>query len=500
VNATEMDQQPLYCAADEAPLCEVGSTVTLFRDDFENTSSGNWTHGAIVGTDEWYYPQTDSPYIAEWFDPTYSSSGQYNVWGYAQDVTSDSYMAMTLDVPLPATLRAYLYFRHAYSFEYGFEYCDGGVIEYSTDGGSTWIDAGALIVDNGYTGTLSTEFNNPLGGRDAFGGHSNGYISTRLDLSPLAGEDVRFRFRIGTDESFDDYGWFIDDVHIYICGGIHGDFDGDHQADVAVYHSSSGLWFVRQSSDGSDQVTGYGGSNYVPVPGDYDGDMRRDTAVYHPSSGLWYIKQSSDGTDWYMAYGGADYMPVPGDYDGDGITDIAVYHALSGLWYYHQSSDGQNQYMGFGGSAYSPVPEDYDGDGKTDIAVYHAASGLWFIYQSSQGLYYYHGYGGTDYVPVAADYDGDGKADIAVYHPSSGLWYYHQSSDGADYYLGFGGSGYAPVPADYDGDGKADIAVYHASSGLWYMKYSSDGTNHHLGYGGSEYTPVNLNYLLWWVY
>ena len=46
---------------------------------------------------------------------------------------------------------------------------------------------------------------------------SNGYISSRANLSSLAGQNVRFRFRIGTDSAFDDYGWFIDDVRVYTC-------------------------------------------------------------------------------------------------------------------------------------------------------------------------------------------------------------------------------------------------------------------------------------------
>jgi hypothetical protein len=36
-------------------------------------------------------------------------------------------------------------------------------------------------------------------------------------LSTLAGSPVRFRFRIGTDASGDNYGWYIDDVRIYKC-------------------------------------------------------------------------------------------------------------------------------------------------------------------------------------------------------------------------------------------------------------------------------------------
>jgi hypothetical protein len=51
----------------------------------------------------------------------------------------------------------------------------------------------------------------------AFRGSSHGYITSKLDLATLAGTNVRFRFRIGTDNAVDSLGWFIDDVRIYTC-------------------------------------------------------------------------------------------------------------------------------------------------------------------------------------------------------------------------------------------------------------------------------------------
>jgi hypothetical protein len=91
------------------------------------------------------------------------------------------------------------------------------VVEYSTNGGQSWSDAKALFTHNGYNATISSTEGNPLGGRDAFSGPSQGYISSRLNLGALAGQQVRFRFRIGTDALFDTYGWFIDDLRIYTC-------------------------------------------------------------------------------------------------------------------------------------------------------------------------------------------------------------------------------------------------------------------------------------------
>ena len=94
------------------------------------------------------------------------------------------------------------------------------------------------------------------------------------------------------------------------------DFDGDVKMDVAVYHSASGLWFIRPSSGAADYYVGYGGPDYTPVPGDYDGDAKTDVAVYHPPSGLWFIKPSSGAADYYVGYGGTGYVPVPGTLTG----------------------------------------------------------------------------------------------------------------------------------------------------------------------------------------
>jgi hypothetical protein len=241
-------------------------------------------------------------------------------------------------------------------------------------------------------------------------------------------------------------------------------------------------------------------TNALVGPIDIDGDAKADIAVYHSPSGLWFIKPSSGAAEYYVGYGGTDYKPVPGDYDGDGKTDIAVYHSPSGLWFIKKSSDGTSYYVGYGGPDYKPVPGDYDGDGKTDIAVYHSPSGLWFIKKSSDSTSYYVGYGGSDYKPVSGDYDGDGKTDIAVYHSPSGLWFIRKSSDDTSYYVGYGGSDYKPVPGDYDGDGKTDIAAYHPPSGLWFIKPSSGAADYYVGYGGPDYHPVNLPYLMGWVY
>lgn len=103
-------------------------------------------------------------------------------------------------------------FWHFYAIEATW---DGGVVEVSVDGGD-WMDVteagGTFSV--GYTGEL--QFNLP--GRMTYTG-LNGDLATTagnvetIDFGEaLNGSEVKFRFRIVTDESANDFGWWIDNV------------------------------------------------------------------------------------------------------------------------------------------------------------------------------------------------------------------------------------------------------------------------------------------------
>lgn len=236
VKATEMDQEPTGASTPEAAVCASGKyAADVFADDLENAASGNWISAPVTGTvNEWYYPQQSAPLTRtqQIAGASYATSGKNNFWGYDQGPNDfqqpsepgDYAIAMTHDVILPAN--AFFHFRHAYDFETGLDYntfnyvnFDGGVVEYSMDSGTTWQDAGPLFDEHGYDGTLPQESDtdNPLHDRPAFVGVSYGYTSSRANLSPLAGKQVRFRFRIGTDSYGDAYGWFIDDIRVYTC-------------------------------------------------------------------------------------------------------------------------------------------------------------------------------------------------------------------------------------------------------------------------------------------
>ncbi|MCW8973614.1 MAG: M4 family metallopeptidase [Gammaproteobacteria bacterium] len=206
--AVEMHLEPETDFNPDAELCPAGTTATgeVFHDDFEN-GLANWT---LTGSPGW-----TGVYAS--YGVSYASSGIESLYGENAGTTSDQQAAFTITVP---TTQPYLHFHHAFDFEA--PNWDGGVLEYSADG-SNWIDAGVLI-DEGqhYNGTLTTSSGNPLEGRSAFVATSHGYVSTRVDLSSLAGQNVQFRWRVGTDSLVSALGWFLDDVRVYSCVTSNG--------------------------------------------------------------------------------------------------------------------------------------------------------------------------------------------------------------------------------------------------------------------------------------
>ncbi|NJN64794.1 MAG: hypothetical protein HC882_07875, partial [Acidobacteria bacterium] len=180
------------------------ATETAFFDDMES-GTANWTVQTPTGTNPWTISTANA------FSPTRS-------W-FVDDIATvaDSLLLLTTIEALPANVE--LRFRHRINAESNY---DGGVLEYSADGGA-WTDAGSLIAQGSYTGTISTGYSSPIGGRQAWSGDNGDWQLVRVDLSSLAGTDLRLRWRFATDSSVTDEGWYIDDVVIdrtdYICNG-----------------------------------------------------------------------------------------------------------------------------------------------------------------------------------------------------------------------------------------------------------------------------------------
>jgi Fungalysin metallopeptidase (M36)/PA domain len=138
---------------------------------------------------------------------------------FGADLGEPSDSSLTSPAVTAGTGPVIITFQHRFSFEGTVATAfDGGVVEYSTDGGVTFQDISALA-NPGYnvtlTGTPGTT-GNPLAGRLAYGATNAAFPATEvvtLNLgTALAGQTFRIRFRAGSDTNTGAPGWEIDNL------------------------------------------------------------------------------------------------------------------------------------------------------------------------------------------------------------------------------------------------------------------------------------------------
>ena len=287
------------------------------------------------------------------------------------------------------------------------------------------------------------------------------------------------------------------------------DFEGDGQADLAVFRPSERNWHLLLSSNNQYNVVNFGLATDKLVAGDYDADGKTDVAVYqtdNPNSGAqsaWQILKSSNNSVETVTWGLHEDIPLTMNYDGNNVTDIVAFRPSNGTWYIKRMGDIIKPYaewpgndsqgeriIQWGMSGDKPLAADFDGDGIDELAVFRPSEGNWYIYNRLADNYQVVHWGMTGDKPMAKDFDGDGRADLTIYRSSTGTWYIRNSLDDSVLVRQFGLSEDIPVPADFDKDNVSDIAVYRPSNGTWYVTRSSDNTVFSARFGLSGDVPV----------
>jgi hypothetical protein len=162
---------------------------------FERDLEAN--NGGLLGSGDWQWGHSS-------LVPAYS--GQ-NVWGTVLDgIYHDGTRSVLECAPIDLSefVLAGLYFRYFLACEQDY---DGGFVEVSVDGGTTWDlvrpdgDYGARIL--GADGT------------PGYSGSTGGWVPARFDLFRYVGQpDLRIRFTFASDEGVAGLGWYLDDVSV----------------------------------------------------------------------------------------------------------------------------------------------------------------------------------------------------------------------------------------------------------------------------------------------
>jgi hypothetical protein len=188
--------------------CSTGTTTqVLFEDDVPSGDS-QWTHEAAAGTDTWTISGSRP------FSPPFS-------WKVVDSTSISDQRLISPTMTLPADLGGLNFqFEHWPLIEGSGSTCaDGGVLEVAVDGGAFAEIPPGQFLAGAYNGTVSSGSGNPLpGGTPAWCGLASAYDHVIADVSPYAGHDVQFRFRLGTNNTSPREGWYIDDIKVQGCG------------------------------------------------------------------------------------------------------------------------------------------------------------------------------------------------------------------------------------------------------------------------------------------
>jgi hypothetical protein len=122
--------------------------------------------------------------------------------------TSDQKLETTNAIALGSGTSS-LSFNHSFNTQ---SKTDGGLVEISTNNGTTWLDLTNKITNGYYNSVLGTTGANPLANRNAWSGNSGGFIKSSINLTSYASQSVKLRFRFGSNSSIGGTGWFVDDV------------------------------------------------------------------------------------------------------------------------------------------------------------------------------------------------------------------------------------------------------------------------------------------------
>ena len=123
-------------------------------------------------------------------------------------VASDQKLETTNAIALGAGTSA-IQFGHRYNTQAG---TDGGIVEITTDNGTTWLDLSEKMTAGYYNSTLATGSGNPLAGRKAWSGNSNAFVNSSVNLSSFANQSVKLRFRFGSNNTTAGTGWYVDNI------------------------------------------------------------------------------------------------------------------------------------------------------------------------------------------------------------------------------------------------------------------------------------------------
>ncbi|MEO6462014.1 MAG: FlgD immunoglobulin-like domain containing protein, partial [Candidatus Eisenbacteria bacterium] len=188
----------------------VGSNVA---ESFE-AGGGGYSHSNLVAN-----------YIDQWHRSNMRNATPGGEWSWKCGATTAGPYGATIHAalvsgPLPVGPNGTLRFKHWFDMEAaevpGRAY-DGGQVQLSLDGGSSWQVITPL---GGYPYIIMDNPDSRFPGlAPVYSGQSGDFVTATFNLAAYAGQTVKVRWLFGTDAFVGGEGWYIDDVTLQSDGG-----------------------------------------------------------------------------------------------------------------------------------------------------------------------------------------------------------------------------------------------------------------------------------------
>lgn len=206
-----------YSVVDSFETAPIISSLP-YSQNFEGAGNTGWTSAIVGGAlNNWSLGTPAKSFITGAYSGTKAwvtkTVGNYDDNHDAAVVSPQFNLASLTSDPV-------LRFRHKFTTE---SCCDGGIVEISTNGGTSWtklqnaVGTGSNFnTTNAYAWYNSgTQGNSWAGTSTPFASQTNSWIESAVVLTGAAGQsNVKIRFRFITDGSVVAEGWVIDDVEL----------------------------------------------------------------------------------------------------------------------------------------------------------------------------------------------------------------------------------------------------------------------------------------------
>ena len=182
---------------------------SAYCNDFEDPTVAPWlTLNTFVkdGLTSWEVGSPNSPPIVSAFSGNNAWMTKLDTLYKRRDSSSLYTPVFVMDSGQTYTLE----FMHAFSTEL---YHDGGTMDVTFDGGLSWTTVGSILYGATWFNTTYVTALDVI--KPGWSGVSNGWEQARISIALDSSKQGIFRFRFGSDETFNASGWAIDDFCFY---------------------------------------------------------------------------------------------------------------------------------------------------------------------------------------------------------------------------------------------------------------------------------------------